>query len=206
MKKQNYNQKRIVSAILTTLLATLLLAVLPTEAEAEIYGDTLRLHILANSDSEHDQELKLKIRDKLLIKYGAILKEKASFEEAEGYAALLLPQIEEDVELWVSELGYSYNAKATLSEEWYDTREYEDFTLPSGYYKSLRIIIGDGDGKNWWCVMYPPLCMDIATERAPSDDGVIDYTSEELNLIKSGKYNIKFKILEVVSSIFAKNG
>lgn len=206
MKKQIYNQKRIVSAILTTLLATLLLAVLPTEAEAEIYGDTLRLHILANSDSEEDQELKLKIRDKLLIKYGAILKEKASFEEAEGYAELLLPQIEEDVELWISELGYSYKAYATLSEEWYDTREYEDFTLPSGYYKSLRIIIGDGDGKNWWCVMYPPLCMDIATERAPSDDGVIDYTSEELTLIKSGKYNIKFKILEVVSSIFAKNG
>ena len=188
------------------LIATLMVAVFPTDAEAEIYEDTIRLHILANSDSEEDQDLKIKIRDKLLLKYGEILSKNESFEEAESNITALLCDIEKDGKEWVSQLGYDYNVKASLTTEWYETREYENFTLPCGYYTSLRIIIGDGEGKNWWCVMYPPLCMEIATEPAPADDGLIDYSKEELYLIKSGKYNVKFKILEDLSRVFSKNG
>ena len=66
--------------------------------------------------------------------------------------------------------------------------------------------VGDGEGKNWWCVMYPPLCLDIACEDAPSDDGIIGYTDEEYALIKDGEYQIKFKILELFSDTFSKNG
>lgn len=188
------------------LIATMMLAWLPTDAEAAIYEDTIRLHILANSDSPEDQELKLKIRDKLLIKYGDMLSKSNSTEEAEETMTLLLRSMEKDAEIWISELGYNYPVKVTLTKEWYETREYESFTLPCGYYTSLIVIIGDGEGKNWWCVMYPPLCMDIASESAPSDDGVIDYSKEELILIKSNKYNIKFKILEDLSRVFSKNG
>ena len=190
---------------LVMLMATMMLALFPTDAEAKIYEDTVRLHILANSDSGEDQALKLEIRDRILLKYGEILSEADSLDEAKATTENLLSQIETDAEKWIKELGYSYTARATLTTEWYETREYDSFTLPCGYYSSLRIIIGEGDGKNWWCVMYPPLCMEIATEAAPADDGLIDYSKEELTLIKSGKYNVKFKILEDLSRVFAKN-
>ena len=191
---------------ITLLLITMIIAVRPTDAESKIYEDTLRLHILANSDSGKDQELKLKIRDNLLIKYGEVLKDGNSIEGAKATVEALLPEIEADVIIWIRELGYNYTAKAMLGVEWYETRRYENFTLPAGYYSSLRILIGKGDGQNWWCVMYPPLCMEMATESAPADDGLIDYTEEELLLIKSEGYQVKFKILEELSRAFSKNG
>lgn len=199
------NKNGTLFAVLMVLLSTLVIALMPTEAEAEIYDDTLRLHILANSDSEEDQELKLKVRDRLLTEYGEMLKGE-SIGEAVGIINGKLSEIEEDVEEWIKEYGYSYDASVTLSREWYDTREYEDFTLPKGEYTSLRVIIGDGEGKNWWCVMFPPLCLDIASESAPTDDGISSYTDEEIRLISGKKYNIKFKILELISDTFAKNG
>ena len=188
------------------LIASMMIATFPTDAEARIYEDTVRLHILANSDSEEDQNLKLEIRNRLLSKYGDILSSAGSLDEAKEITADLLTNIENDAEEWARELGFSYSVKVTLTTEWYETRDYEGFSLPCGYYASLRVIIGEGEGKNWWCVMYPPLCMEIATESAPSDDGLIDYSKEELYLIKSGKYNVKFKILEDLSRVFAKNG
>ena len=188
------------------LIASMMIAIFPTDAEAKIYEDTIRLHILANSDSDEDQGLKLEIRNRLLSKYGDILSSAGSLDEAMEITADLLTNIENDAEEWARELGFSYSVKVTLTTEWYETRDYEGFSLPCGYYASLRVIIGEGEGKNWWCVMYPPLCMEIATESAPSDDGLIDYSKEELYLIKSGKYNVKFKILEDLSRVFAKNG
>ena len=187
------------------LIITMLMCALPTEAEGEIYEDTLRLHILANSDSEEDQKLKIQVRDHILTEYGPQLKNKSSVNDAKDSLQNLLSSIEKSAESKIRDLGYDYSVKAIIGQEWYDTREYEDFTLPAGYYESLRVIIGSGEGKNWWCVMYPPLCMEMATESAPSDDGVIDYSKEELTLIKSGKYNVKFKILEELSIVFAKN-
>ena len=188
------------------LIITMLIAILPTEAEGEIYEDTLRLHIIANSDSPEDQALKLEIRDFVLTEYGQRLKGYQSMEEATAEVERLLSDIETAASEKLSKMGYHYTVDALLGQEWYDTREYDDFTLPSGYYTSLRIIIGSGEGKNWWCVMYPPLCLELATEEAPTDDGIIDYTKEEVALIKSGKYNVKFKILEELSRVFAKNG
>ncbi len=202
MKKSK--SKLLVSAYLL-LASTLLIAAVPTEAEAKIYEDTVRLHILANSDSEEDQCLKLKIRDRLLENYGNLLNHQNSAEAAASEIKTKLADIEKDVNRWIKDCGYSYSAKATLCEEWYETREYESFTLPKGIYKSLKIIIGDGGGKNWWCVMYPPLCTSIASEKAPKDDG-IDYSSEEILLISNRKYAVKFKILEILSEAFTKNG
>ena len=198
--------KRIVYCALVMLVATLVLAALPTDAEAEIYEDTIRLHILANSDSKEDQALKIKIRDKLLIEYGECLNKFGTKDEAEVEIKEILPEIERSAEEWIRELGYDYDVKAEIGCEWYETRDYGDFSLPCGYYTSLRVIIGEGDGQNWWCVMYPPLCTELATEDAPGDDGVIDYTKEELLLINGGKYQVKFKILEELSRTFAKNG
>ena len=197
--------KELIKNTVTLLLAAMLLGALPTEAEGEIYLDTVRLHILANSDSDEDQALKIRARDYILSGYGERLKQKESIDRAKEEITRLLPEIEADLNQKITEWGYSYKVKAKIGEEWYDTREYQDFTLPAGRYCSLQIIIGNGEGKNWWCVMYPPLCLEMATESAPSDDGVIDYSREEILLINSGKYNVKFKILEELSRLFEKN-
>lgn len=182
----------------------LFIAVFPTEKEGDIYTDTIRLHILARSDNEYDQEIKLKIRDKLLTKYGSELSSYSSVASAENAISELLPSIEEDVDIWLFELGCDVKCNVYLTEEWYDTREYENFVLPRGMYTSLKVVIDEGAGKNWWCVMFPPLCLDIATEDAPTDDATIGYTEEEITLIeKTKRYNVKFKVLEIISDIFA---
>ncbi len=198
--------KKIPFYAFTILMATLIIAALPTDAEAKIYEDTIRLHILANSDSPEDQSLKIAVRDALLTEFGEKLRSAGSFVAAEGLGKELLPEIEEKAREILKSQGCNFDVRATITNEWYETREYSDFTLPAGYYTSLRVIIGEGSGQNWWCVMYPPLCMELASEQAPADDGIIDYTREEISLIKSGKYSIKFKILEEVSRLFAKNG
>ena len=196
--------KKILFYSLIILCATMIISVIPTDAEGAIYEDTVRLHILANSDSEEDQALKLKIRDDVLGNFSSSLSHIESTEEAKREINALLPEIEAFAESKVREYGYNYDVKATLTREWYDTREYEDFTLPKGYYTSLRIIIGNGGGQNWWCVMFPPLCLDMATESAPSDDGIKKYSDSEITLISGNGYRAKFKILELVSSIFSR--
>lgn len=201
--------KDYIITVIILLASLMLITVLPTEAEAKIYSDTVRLHILANSDSEEDQRLKLGIRDKVLEKYSSRLAGYSSSDEAKAHAAEYIEEIEKDVAAWIREAGYSYSAEVTLTEEWYDTRSYGEVTLPSGRYTSLRILIGKAEGKNWWCVMYPPLCLDIATENAPSDDAYINFTDEETRLVTSSGYNIKFKLLELISGAveyFSKNG
>lgn len=185
------------------LLAALIAAAIPTEADAAIYDDTVRLHILANSDSEEDQALKLQIRDRLLERYGTLLAEADDIEEAKAKAEELLPQMRADAEGWIREAGFDYSCEVTLTEEWYDTREYDSFTLPKGRYTSLRVLIGDAEGHNWWCVMFPALCLDIATEDAPGDDALLDYSDEEIRLIGGG-YTVKFRLLELIGSCFKR--
>lgn len=197
--------KTVIFSAILILVATLMIAVFPSDEEARIYEDTLRLHILANSDSEDDQNLKLEVRDKLLEKYSTALSSAEEMDEAKESISLLLPDIERDAREWVRTAGYDYDVTASLGEEWYDTREYGEYALPAGRYTSLRIIIGEGGGRNWWCVMYPPLCTEIATERAPSDDALYGYSESEIGIITGGSYTVKFKILEMLSSAFSKN-
>ncbi len=189
--------------VIMLLGATLVLALMPTEKDAAIYEDTLRLHILANSNGKDDQAVKYEIRDKILEKYGARLKSTEGISDAKEKISALTYDIERDVCAWISETGYDYGCEVTLDVEWYDTREYGSFTLPRGYYTSLCVRLGEGSGQNWWCVMYPPLCLDIATEDAPSDDAVVGYTDEEYALISSDGYRVKLKILEIFSDAFS---
>jgi len=183
--------KKIIMPLLMILTATLFIAAMPTEAECAIYEDTVRLHILASSDSEEDQRIKLRLRDEILKEFGEELSVFESTADAKARLAKRLDEIEHFSNEQLKKLGSDKQCSVTLSEEWYDTREYESFTLPQGYYTSLRIIIGEGEGQNWWCVMFPPLCLDAATS------GQSYSKSEELLITK--KYNIKFKILELVS-------
>ena len=183
--------KKTLLPIITILIASLFIAVMPTDAEAAIYQDTVRLHILANSDNTEDQTLKLKLRDAVLEEYGQSLSAFESVSDAEKELSDKLSEVKSFADLKIKELGYDYKSTVSLTNEWYDTRHYESFSLPCGYYTSLKIVIGEGDGENWWCVMYPPLCLDAAL----SDTS---YSAAEEILI-SKKYNVKFKMLELIS-------
>lgn len=192
----------IVLPTLAILTAALLLAVLPTEAEAAVYTDTVRLHILANSDSEEDQKLKLQIRDFILAEYGGLLSRQTDTDGAENALRERLPEIEKKVKSELTKRGSDDAVRITLSVEWYDTRDYETFTLPAGYYTSLRVLIGNAAGHNWWCVLYPPMCLSASTDQ-PADSYIGGYSDAECRLI-GGKYRIRFKSLEIVSDAVRK--
>ena len=158
--------------------------------------------MVAASDSEEDQMLKISLRDAILSEYSDELSESATIEDATLLTKELLPEIERFAEEKIRNEGYDYDVRLTLTEEWYDTREYENFQLPRGYYNSLQVIIGDGEGKNWWCVMFPPLCLDMATEESSKTNKHDKYTKEEVVLISKNGYNAKFKMLELLSDAF----
>ena len=185
--------KKLVTPIVMILMATIFISAMPTEAEGAIYEDTVRLHILANSDSEEDQALKLLLRDEILKEYERELSVFESTDEAKRELIKKIDGIRDFCDRKLQEYGTSYKAEVTLGEEWYDTRTYESFSLPAGYYTSLKVVIGEGDGQNWWCVMFPPLCLDAAVKKSA-------YTESEEILITK-KYNVKFKILELISEI-----
>ena len=191
-------RKNIVFSAVMMLMAALFIAVMPTEAEGAVYEDTVRLHILAESDSAEDQAMKIAVRDAVLSEFGVRLREAECAEDARAALSEMVYEIEEFCASELRGMGYSGGVSVTLVEEWYETREYADFTLPAGVYTSLKIVIGEGEGQNWWCVMYPPMCLDVACE-----DATDSYTDEERVLISGNGYRAKFKILELISSAFS---
>ena len=129
-----------------------------------VQSEVLRLHIPANSDSAFDQRLKLKLRDHLLTRYGTELSAETDISAAKERIQSLLPAIEADCCEFLRENGADYGASAELTEMYFSTRTYEDVTLPAGEYTALRLTLGSGEGKNWWCVMFPPLCIPAVSE------------------------------------------
>ena len=132
--------------------------------QQELADSVIRFHVIANSDSEGDQALKLAVRDRVLKEAEELYPEGAALAEAqaslEGGLGILAAAGREVVE----EQGYDYPVSASLEECWFPTREYEGFALPAGNYTALRIVIGEGKGRNWWCVAFPPLCLGAASE------------------------------------------
>ena len=160
-----------------------------------IREEVLRLHVIANSDEDYDQELKLKVRDAVLRSGEAVFS---------GSEDVISAQIEiadkKDVLLYSAEetirsLGYDYDVKIELARSYFPTRTYDNLTLPAGYYKAVRIIIGEGKGKNWWCIMFPPLCLPSATKK---DEIISDFlTDEEMNIVTADPdYEVRFWIVE----------
>lgn len=163
------------------------------ETCADVREDTLRLHVLANSDSEADQACKLAVRDALLEEYGDLLSEAAGQPQAAQMARAQLPQIIETATQVVRARGYAYPVTARVERMYFDTRAYDGFTLPAGEYDALRVELGTAKGKNWFCVMYPPLCLPAATNR----EGMAVYTEKEQAAITT-KYQVKFALLELL--------
>lgn len=185
-------------AVICLLLATLLLAALPVEGEEAIYADVIRLHIIAASDTEEDQTLKLAVRDAVLSVYGSALTSYPDRDSAAEAAREMLPGIRSLAEQTLREAGCDKPVSVTLTEEEYPTRDYETFSLPAGRYLSLRVLIGEAEGHNWWCVLYPPLCLDAATEGELLTDAEWGLLTEN----GGGHYRVKFKLLEWLKKVF----
>lgn len=187
----------------SVLIATAIVGVLPIDNEEAVYTDMVRLHVLANSDSEEDQALKLKVRDRILAVVSEDLSGIYDANEAKGIIEASREKIEAAAVETIVENGYNYNVQAELTKEVYPEREYEGFTLPSGEYYSFKVKIGEAKGKNWWCVLFPPMCTTAATER---NDVFIaaGFTEEQYRYVtetEGARYKIKFKIVEIIESI-----
>ena len=158
----------------------------------------IRLHVLANSDSEEDQALKLQVRDEILARATEILQRSEDRREAEIILREELPALETLAAEAIRKAGYDYSVSAQLEQTAFPTREYDGFTLPAGQYLSLRIIIGAGAGHNWWCVVFPPLCTQSAEElpAAAMEGGL---SREDVKLITGDGegYVLKFKSMEL---------
>ena len=161
----------------------------------EIPDSVLRLHIPANSDSEYDQALKLEVRDLVLEKYGAALSSCGSREEAEASVRKLLPEIQKTCCEVLAQQGADYGAKAELTEMYFTTRQYDTVTLPAGNYHTLRITLGSGEGHNWWCIMFPALCLPMASEKLPQDELPEDFVTE-------GRVEVRFAVYEFFKGLF----
>lgn len=168
-----------------------LFLILPLFIIAPDDGDSLnlvRLHVIASSDGDYDQYVKLRVRD-------AVLEKAASLPIMENPAEVIetnLSLIEDAAKVTLASYGMDYSAKAVFGEFDFPEKSYGNITLPAGKYTAVRIILGKGAGKNWWCVMYPPLCF--------TDETTANFRSDTLDLItKSGspRFKIKFRLLEI---------
>lgn len=165
----------------------------------EIRSDVLRLHVIANSDSSVDQNLKLRLRDYILEEGEDIFDGSVNVENAVEKIEPKLAELENSAETFVKNAGFDYDVKITLSNEYFTTRTYESVTLPAGKYLALRVVIGSGEGHNWWCVMFPPMCVPAADKK---DEIENVFTDKEIKLVESKpKYEPRFKVVEIYEQI-----
>lgn len=173
----------------------------------EIRSNTLRLHIRANSDTEEDQALKLKVRDEITKQCAHLFTNAKNEEEAKQITKENLKEIEKVSLKVIKENGYNYKVKVQVVNMYFETRKYETFTMPAGYYDAVTVDIGSGEGKNWWCVLFPPLCVSPVIEPNQETQKEIEKQQDELldkafgedqkELIKNGsEYEYKFALIE----------
>ncbi len=165
----------------------------------------VRLHILANSDSEEDQALKLQVRDRVLDRAAEILTESADRAAAERALRAALPELESLAADEIALRGYDYPVTAKLADTAFPTREYDGFALPAGRYLALRLVIGAGEGHNWWCVVFPPLCTAVSSDLAQTAMAA-GLTEDDVQLITESEsgYVLKFKSIELWESLRAR--
>ncbi|MCD8026819.1 MAG: stage II sporulation protein R [Clostridiales bacterium] len=179
---------------------TVIYSLIPFQAEcADISDEVFRLHILANSDSTDDQNLKLKVRDRVLEYTEDLFENAQSREEAEALVSENLQSITNVAYEEVLSNGYDYTVTSEITNMYFTTRYYDSYTLPPGMYDALRITIGEGEGCNWWCVMYPSICISSAQEQEDKAKEVFD--DEQYDIVTSNDYEYKFKIVEIFEKI-----
>lgn len=191
------DMKKITYIITLALIVTMAVSVYSESIETDLENNLIRLHIIANSDSAEDQAVKLKVRDAVIAGVDC---SRLTPEEAAEQAAAEARRV-------LSENGFSYGAYGEFTEMEFPLRQYKDITLPRGRYKAVRIVLGNGNGHNWWCVLYPPVCME--DERGNSEaarkqlkDSLNEETYEVIT--NNDEIKIKLKSVEVLKKLLPK--
>ncbi len=188
------------AAALVLLAAALQSGAVALRTQEHFAEPILRLHVVANSDSPGDQAVKLAVRDRVLAQTEALLEGQSDRTGAEAVLRRHLSEIRRCAGEILAAEGFSYGATAELGTEEFPTRSYESFSLPAGEYMALRVVLGDGQGKNWWCVVFPPLC----TGGASLEDAGFSPRQIRLLTKDSPRYVIKFRTIELWETLRQK--
>jgi len=167
-----------------------------------LHESVVRLHVVANSDSDDDQTLKLKVRDAVIERLQSVMASLPTAEEAKAYLQNNLEEIRQLANRVLAEAGSKDQAEVTLQEECFDFRQYDTFALPAGVYDALRITIGEGQGKNWWCVVFPTLCAGATSQDftdTAAGSGFGDNLTEALKQEKG--YEVRFYFLDLLGKL-----
>lgn len=189
---------------LTLAILSVLMVVTGTALQSQqqrLAGKLIRLHVVANSDSDYDQAVKLQVRDAVLEKTRALLQ--GGQDDPKQALAEGLVEIEAAAEAKLRQLGCGEPVRVTLGKEAFPTREYDTFTLPAGVYESLRVSIGEADGHNWWCVVFPSICLTASMDELEQAAETAGLTQDELRLITGEDEGVvlKFKTLELLQKL-----
>ena len=185
--------RKVFGIMIPAMMIAFIVAVIPFfNSCQELSEDVMRVHILANSDSAADQSLKLSVRDRVLEHCSAYFDDCEDKNEAMAVTEDHLDEIEKVAEKEIRDQGFDYTVKAEVGQAYFNTRYYDEFTMPARWYDSLRLTIGEGGGKNWWCVMYPALCVGAATDDKMKED----LSDGEYRVVTSDKVDFRFKIVE----------
>ena len=180
-----------------------------TAVSSDLSEAVFRLHVLANSDSDEDQELKLKVRDKLLAYMNSICADCSTKEEAISIAQNHKEEFKKIAEETIKENGYNYSVQININNFYFPTKNYGDISLPAGFYDALRVEIGSGKGKNWWCVMFPSLCFIDVSSGVVDDEAkenLEEHLSDESFNIISDSENTELKFKFKLIEFFAEKG
>lgn len=168
----------------------------------------IRFHVIANSDSEEDQELKLKVRDAILVDLTPKFEKVKDLKDSERIIKQSIEEIKKVAEEVIRKEGKNYGVKVAYGTFDFPTRYYGTITLPAGNYNALKVVIGNGEGKNWWCVIFPPLCfIDVThgfTDTQTAEEVAKYLSQDEIELIEEEKPKVKFKILEIIEEYYNK--
>lgn len=200
--------RKCISLTVSILVAAVLLSLLPIHGEEQIYDRVLRLHVLAASDSERDQAVKLVVRDRILETVSPLLTDVHDRDTAAAIVTANMPALQESAQEALESLGRTEQVVVTLTKENYPTRAYEGCMLPAGRYLSLRVIIGEGAGQNWWCVLFPSVCGRFAAARIAeaTEDGYLQagLTPAQYRLIthtEEPDVQVRFRLLEWLDAL-----
>lgn len=187
-------------ALMLALVITVLFGTGLSKVQGDLSEKLIRLHVVANSDSDEDQTLKLAVRDRILEDVAELLEGVTDRDEAVQLIDAQMETVVNGARDIVISQGYTYQVTADVTVEEFPSRDYDTFSLPAGKYTSLRVIIGAGNGHNWWCVIFPPLCLSTATDFANNPG---ELTEEQIKLITSDEpaYILKFKSVELFEKL-----
>lgn len=182
-------------AALVAFIICVSLSTYKLDSECEgIRENVLRLHVVAASDSDSDQKIKLQLRDELLVKGKELFSDASTKAEAEKKLSDGISLMQQTADSFLEKKGYPHKASVSLGKSYFPTRCYETFTLPAGIYDALKVTIGSGEGQNWWCVMFPALCLPAAEKNKADFDGIL--TQKQQSIITDEKYEVRLWLVE----------